>query len=359
VFKVLNYLSDGTVNDITALMTSLAWSSDVRQAPQQMTVGLVFSNDVYTPRYQVRNGSVVVILEDEEEVLRGVVFKAPRNHSKTVSLTAYDHAIYMAKNKTTKILNGVSVKKFITSLCSEYGIPTGSIPELSLSLTAIYRDMTLYDMIVSALTEVTKRTGEKYQVRMIKGELNIIKKSDQVLSWRIALGENLIDAQYNESIENLKNRIVIRGDNNQVLATVEDQGLIAAYGLLQEQFTEQADAGDAQTIASNYLADLGKVLQEFTVKAIGIAQLRAGDAVEIADEFLEASGVFYVDRVSHSYQNQSHTMSITLNWTNEVAEQEVEGAAIDQAIYDAAGVDNEYYASLVRTGGGRQELSDA
>jgi hypothetical protein len=358
MFKILNYLVDGTVNDITALMTSLKWNSDIRQAPQQLTVGMVYSNDAYTPRYQVRNGSVVVLLEGEKEILRGVVFKSPRNHKKTISITAYDHGIYLAKNKTTKILDSVSVKKFITSLCSEFGIPIGSIPEISLALTAIYRDMTLYDMIVSALTEVTKRTGEKYQVRMVQGKLNIIKKSDQVLSWRIALGENLVDAQYSESIENLKNKIVIRGENNQVLAIVEDQELIAAYGLLQEQFSEQADAaGDAQSLAKNYLTDLGTVLKEFSVNAIGIAQLRAGDAVQISDDFLEVSAVFYVDRVSHSFQNDSHTMNLTLNWTDEVVEQEVTDASIDQAIYEAAGVNNEYYASLVRAGG-RQELID-
>lgn len=305
----------GATYDITELVTSINWSSDIRQAAQQIDIGLLYSKDRYTPRFEPELGATVIIYEADAEIVRGIVFKVPRGHNAEMRITAWDEAVYLLRNKTTKILSGVTPTKFVHGLCSEYGITVGEIPTITMPLTRIMRDMTLADMITEVLAEATKRTGRKYQARMAAGQLGIIELGAQTATWKVALGQNLMDAEHTRSIEEMRNRIVIRGEGDVIVATAEDEALVAAYGLMSEQLSESASSDvDAQTMAAQYLSDLGRIAQTLSVTALGIATLRAGDMLTLEDETLGISGTYRIDRARHTYRSGAHTMNLELNY---------------------------------------------
>lgn len=323
-YTVTNVLADGTAYDISQLVGTIKWGGDIRQAARKLEISLAFGRDYYLPKYDAPLGSLLVLRSDYGELLRGVIFDRRKDTGGDYSLVAYDHLIYLLKSKGTYIFRGMTATAIIQKLCGDFGIPIGEIADTGITLDKlILRDQTIYDMCVIALTETTKRNGKKYMMRMKEGSLQVIEKAQQPLRWLITEGQNLMEASYSENIEDMRNRIVIVGDKDQVLATVEDADLIRQYGILQELKQEgNIKTGEAQTIAANMLKDLGKISRGASITCLGLDDVEAGTAIEVQESLTGLVGTFYVDTDDHTVENGQHTMSLELNWTDEVATKE-------------------------------------
>lgn len=322
-YKLINQQPAGTFN-ITPLVKSIRWSGDIRQAARKMEIDMVYSRDENQPKYIPPLASWLILKNDDTEIIRTLPFTNGRDTGNKLTITTYTHAIYMLKSKHTAIYRNMTADAIIRQLCSAFGINIGEIPATGVTLSKlILRNMSVWDMCITALTETSKRNGKKYQIRFKEGKLNVIEKGKQTVRWVIAQGSNLISASYSESIEDMRNRVLIVGDKDQVIADVKDDELIKQYGLLQELKQESnITAGEAQTIAANILKELGKVFQEATIECLGIDDVEAGTAVEIQEDLTGLTGTFYVDTDEHTLSNGIHTMKLKLNWTDEVATKE-------------------------------------
>lgn len=326
-YVVHNVLGDGKVYDITPLVERIRWSGDIRQAPRKLELEILYSRDYYFPRYEVPLGSLLLLYNGEgKELIRGVVFDRQKTTEGGQQVTAYDHAVYLVKSKGTMIFRNTTASAIIRQLCSWFGVPAGDIPDTGVNLEKlIMRNKTIYDMMVIALTETSKRNGKKYQIRMKEGKLHVIEKGAQVVRWLVTEGQNLIEAEYRESIEEMRNRIIIMGDKDQVLAEVKDMDLIRQYGLLSELRQEgDIKAAEAQVMAQNLLRDLGKVFREAGITCLGIDDVEAGTAIEVQEGLTGLTGTFYVDTDEHTVENGQHIMRLKLNWTDEVATMEAD-----------------------------------
>jgi len=323
-YTLKNILQDSTPYDITSMIKSIKWGGDVRQAARKLEVDLVTGRDYYLPKYQVPLGSLLIFSGDSGELLRGVVFDKTKDTGGSYRVVAYDHLIYLLKSKGTYIFRNMTATAIIQKLCDDFSIETGDIVNTGVSLDKlILRDQTILDMAIIALTETTKRNDKKYMLKMKEGKLQVIEKAQQTVRWLIAEGQNLMEASYSENINEMKDRILIMGDKDTVLAQVEDAGLIQQYGVLQELKQESnITAGEAQTIAANMLKELGKISQEASITCLGLDDVEAGTAIEIKETLTGLVGTFYVDTDDHMVENGQHTMSLKLNWTDEVTTQD-------------------------------------
>lgn len=319
-YTVTNVTKNGSF-DISQVVQSIAWGGDIRQAARKLEPDIVYSKDSYNPKYAPPLGSIIMLHDYGIELFRGVVFDVTKSTGGTLKVVAYDHLIYLLNSKGTYIFRGMTADAIISKLCGDFGVPVGSVPATGIVLDKlILRDMSIYDMCLVALTETTKRNSKKYQLKMKNGALHVIEKGQQVLKWLITEGQNLISAEYSESINEMKNRIVIVGDKDQVLAEVKDDALIQQYGMLQELKNEgNITTGEAQTIASNMLKDLGKVTQEASVECLGLDEVEAGAALEVKETLTGLVGTYYVETDDHTVKNNLHTMNLKLAWTDEVA----------------------------------------
>ncbi|MCG8481970.1 MAG: hypothetical protein MJA31_01565 [Clostridia bacterium] len=321
MYRLFNLKRDGTQYDVTNLVSKISWEGDIYQTARQLNVDMIFSDDYYTPKYEVDLGSRLILKNDDIEIMDAFVFTVPKSHNNTISIDAYDGLIYLLKSKATKIVKNISVTQFIKSICEEFEITMGSIPEIPLIITQIFRDMTPYDMIIKALSEAAKRTESKYQVSMKEGKLVIIDRSINTPKWKIKTGSNLIHAALTQSIEEMQNKIVITGSNDQILAIKQKDELISQYGLLQGQYKEQCKSlTDAELIGERYLEEHGKVSKTLTIESIGIDDIRAGDAVIIEDERLGLNGIFNVTRDIHNVENGVHKMNLDLSYIDQEAD---------------------------------------
>lgn len=314
-YTVLNITKDGKQNDISQLITNLSWGGDAREAARRLEFSYVYGGDYYTPKYKILTGSLVVLTNDQgAELFRGVVWE-PEITVGEGSVTCFDHAIYLTHNMATYKFVNMAPDAMIKKICSDFGIQTGSIAATGITLSKlILREQLLWDMIVIILTEAGKRTGKKYRAVMKLGKLNIEEVGKQTQRWIIAEGSNLISASYRESLENMKNRVVIVGDKDQILADLRNDSLIKQYGMLQEYKRESnIKAAEAQVIAKNLLTELGKLSQEWDIEALGIDDVEAGQMIEVLEPTTGIVGQYYVLTDSHQISNGVHTMQLSLD----------------------------------------------
>lgn len=314
MYKLYNIKRDGTQYDVTNLVSKISWEGDIYQTARKLNVDMIFSDDAYVPKHEVELGSRLVLKNENLEIIDAFVFTVPKSHDNIISIDAYDALIYLLKSTATKIVKNMSVTQLIQSLCKEYEIPIGTIPKIPYNMTQIYRNMTPYDMMIKALKEAEKRTSSKYQVCMIEGKLTVLDRADPRAKWKIKTGSNLIHATLTQSIEEMKNKIVITGHEDEILAVQPNDNLISQYGLLQGQYKEQCQSlADAENMAQEYLEEHGKVSKTLTIECMGIAEIRSGDAVVIEDEKLKINDEFYVIRDKHTLENGVHKMNLDLS----------------------------------------------
>lgn len=322
-YTLLNVTKDGAQLDISSIVPNYTWSGDVREAARKLELDLVYGRDSFSNKYIPPLGSII-ILRSEIELFRGIVWDVSKGTKGSAHTLCYDHAIYLTNNMSTYKFTNTSPEAMITKICGDFGISIGTLAPTGVTLSKlIVRDYTLYDMVVAALTEASKRNGKKYHLIMREGKLNTEEKGQQVLRWLITEGQNLIDASTSESLSDMRNRVVIVGDKDQVLADIKDDALIQQYGLLQE-YKRESDitSGEAQTMARNLLKDLAKISQSLDISAIGIDDVIAGQSIEVQETLTGIVGQYYVLTDSHKYANGVHTMSLVLSLETVVAEKE-------------------------------------
>jgi hypothetical protein len=319
-YKLINIRKDGSKYDLSQIYSSIKWTGDINQASRSLDVELLFCDNDLLPDYIVELGSMIILYSSDVELFRGLVFETNRGHTGSVNIKSYDHMIYLLKSEATKIYNGLTASSMIRALCLEFGVPVGNIAETGITMNRIYRNKSIFDMCISSLTETSIRTGKNYFMQMSQGKLNVIQKDPEKATWIIESGTNLSSASFIESIEDMKNKIVIIGEKDEIIATVQDNALISSFGIFQEISNESANTlAEAQLIASELLDQKGVVKRELDIIALGIDQVIAGEAIVYRDEFLGFEGTFYVEKDSHDIQNNNHTMNLTLKLTDEVA----------------------------------------
>lgn len=318
-YKIINILSTYDTFDITPLVSAIKWGGSIKEAARHLDVDMLFSDDYYIPKYVIPLGSVLILYDgNNTEIIRAINFG---NSSNFEAVRGYDQLIYFLKNQDTKIFSGMTATNIIKQLCSDFSVATGNIVETGIVLDKIYRDKTLYDMCIDALAETEAKSGKKYYMRMSKGKLDVLEKTTQTVFWKIESGVNLSAADYAESIEDMKNKIIIRGEEDQVLAQVQNDEMITLFGVLQEvESSSSKSISEAQDIARIKLQELGKVDRTVNVNnALGINEVEAGTAISFRYDKLGFEGVFFVEEDEHIVSNGQHLMNLKLKLTDDVA----------------------------------------
>ena len=133
-------------------------------------------------------------------------------------------------------------------------------------------------------------------------------------------GTNLQTATYGESIENMKNRVIIVDSDGNFVREISDNAAVKRYGLLADVLT-QSDGEDATAEAKEILADNG-VERRASVTCLGHTKLITGNTIYIAEPYTGLANTCWIDEDTHVWQNGVYTCRLTLNFKNEMRESE-------------------------------------
>src|SRR5690606_21748741 len=138
-------------------------------------------------------------------------------------ITCYDGLIYLLKSKGTYNFKNMTPGAITRRLCRDFGIPEGNIINGS-PISRIFDAESIYNIIMTAYTLESARTGKQYIPRMDKGKLNIIEKGKKVAKYELDPGSSITDASYGESMESSINRVKMYDEDNRYLGQVTLSG---------------------------------------------------------------------------------------------------------------------------------------
>ncbi len=313
-------ITDGQTTDVTQLTSSFSHTGRKGGAGRSFSATLLDSPAFQRSGLDVMKGFRCVAFDDGVEIFQGLVTSQSRGRDNTISFTARDNLIYLANNDDTFCYKDKKASEVFADLCSRFGISFGDvadtgyvIPELSIESGK------LWDCILEGLQATYKATGERFYVISEKGKANLIKRVDHIQEVIISEGSNLLNYTLDKSIDGIVTRLKVISDNGAVASYEENADLEAKIGIFQKitQKDDSLNDGQVTSEASASLAIESAGSESLSIESLGERSVLAGSAIRLVISELGISQSCYVDEDTHTYEGDLHTMSLSLNKTDE------------------------------------------
>ncbi|UYO03012.1 hypothetical protein [Paenibacillus sp. PSB04] len=329
----VEYQDDQQNVHLDPIVKSVSWSGDIKQAARKLVVELSNTGDQREIYMTYKKGGELRLIWDEKlELFRGVLFADQLNSKGQMTLTAYDENIYLTKSKDTKIFRNMTASSVIKKLCGEFSISTGEIQDTGYVIPKlVFRDKTLFEMMVMSLTESQKQNGEWYHLTSREGKLQLLARKEQSVKWVLENGVNVLDASYSQSIEDTKTQIKVAGGDaakKEISAAAKDGELIRRFGVMQhlDKPEQSMTKSQMEQRAKQLLADLGTIEDQARIDCLGIPEVISGSCVYVKESVTGILGGYYVSADDHRFERGNHTMSLTLSATDDIPKMEYKEA---------------------------------
>jgi len=308
-------ITNGLQADITEICSGIKWEDSID------TLGMQFDftipNSININNKYVDIGSLL-LFSNSYEIFRGIVVSDNKDKN-TNTFTCFDYAFYLNKSREIYQFNNETADNCIKKICSDFNVPISYIPPFATKIKKIYYNEELSAIIKDILNQVALDDGRKFFMEMNEGKLYIDIVYDQIVNatFTNAFGETEDCTKYisnpsrSRSIADMKNSIKIivsntENDNEtvQLVATAKDDSNIKKYGLLQDV--------QANSIASNSLKDLNKILESNSISLIGSDNVKANRVLNITEIYTGMSGKYLVTKSSHTLNNGISKMTLDL-----------------------------------------------
>ena len=290
------------------------WSDDLNNYANP------FSFSTYTT-YEV--GSLYQILtETGETVLKGIITDFEQSEANVFRFSGFDCGFYINQNEIIEQFKKIPISDAIKKLCQNYSIPFGNIPEMSATVTEIFKDKKLSD-VFNQLIEYAKTKGcikdvystcaqgrfeiLPYQnITDLTGDMSVFSTQSQ---------KTINSPSIKVSMQDLRNRVIIadNSDKNRARVTISDSSSIDKYGLLQEVETiDTSKANNLSKIASDKLKSLNKLSKTINMTMLGDYRMRKGVIMPIDCDLYSVQGDFLITQSKHVIDGEVEKVSVTL-----------------------------------------------
>lgn len=302
--------------NITQLCASIKWSGDKSQAARKLELGIAVSpTDANLPVVSMSMGNMVLLYDDTgNELFRGYIFSRDKSNSNAeMDVMAYDGLVYLLKSKGTYNFKKLTAEAIAQKLASDFGIPAGSLAATGIPLSFVADSQSIYDILMQAYSGAGAQNGKTYLPIMDGGKLNVIEKGAYTASCVLSDGANVTDSDYEESIEDMVDRVRIYDENSNPVGTVQNDAWVKAYGVLQDTYSKE-NGVYAATAAKSKLVGIS---QTASVTAYpGNTACITGAAVCLQEPFTGLSGLFYIDTDTHTWENGQYSMELVVDMQN-------------------------------------------
>lgn len=193
--------------------------------------------------------------------------------------TGFDVGFYLNKNEVIIQFSNTSIINAIERLCRENLIPAGDIVKFKNSVSKIFKENTISDVLKYLIDLESKKDGIKDVYIDCKNGLLDLKqyKLEQNLSTMIAnnilldSNKTLNNISVKNSIQELKNRVLVTDNSEQSIKSIpaDDPKSQSKYGLLTHvEKVDTKKTNNLQKIADEKLAELNKETQTISISML-------------------------------------------------------------------------------------------
>lgn len=316
-------VKDKKTIDMTNLVQSVRWSGRKGSSARTITVTMIDDDGYRHARsgIDVADGNQCVFLVDGKERFRGILMNQNQGDKKQLKFKAYDNGIYLANNKDTFVYKNKTADQVFSDVCSRFGIPTGEVAKCSYKIPELTKSKTTgQDAVLDALGLDYKATGTRHFISSDKGKLSLLQRKDQVISFVVDGDANLYGYSYTKSIESIKTRVRMISKEGTTLAEKSNSALEQKIGIFQEiqQPDESLTKAQVEDLVGSVLDTLDDPEETLTLNILGDPDVISGKAILVKIPHLGISRAYYVDSDDHAFEDNMHTMSLTLTTAAEI-----------------------------------------
>lgn len=316
-------VKDKKTIDMTNLVKSVRWSGRKGSSARTITVAMIDDDGYRHARsgIDVADGNQCVFLVDGKERFRGILMNQNQGDNKQLKFKAYDNGIYLANNKDTFVYKNKTADQVFSDVCSRFGIPTGEVAKCSYKIPEFTKSKTTgQDAVLDALSLDYKATGTRHFISSDKGKLSLLQRKDQVISFVVDSDANLYGYSYTKSIESIKTRVKMISKEGTTLAEKSNSSLEQKIGIFQEiqQPDESLTKAQVKDLVGSVLDTLDDPEETLTLNILGDPDVISGKAILVKIPHLDISRAYYVDSDDHTFEDNMHTMSLTLTTAAEI-----------------------------------------
>lgn len=309
--------------DMTNLVQSVRWSGRKGSSARTITVTMIDDDGYRHARsgIDVADGNQCVFLVDGKERFRGILMNQNQGDKKQLKFKAYDNGIYLANNKDTFVYKNKTADQVFSDVCSRFGIPTGEVAKCSYKIPELTKSKTTgQDAVLDALGLDYKATGTRHFISSDKGKLSLLQRKDQVISFVVDGDANLYGYSYTKSIESIKTRVKMISKEGTTIAEKSNSALEQKIGIFQEiqQPDEPLTKAQVKDLVGSVLDTLDDPEETLTLNILGDPDVISGKAILVKIPHLGISRAYYVDSDDHTFEDNMHTMSLTLTTAAEI-----------------------------------------
>lgn len=318
--------------DVTQLVEQVKWKGRKGSSARTLAVTLIDDDGYKHARSEidVEQGHQCIFSYDGTELFRGIIMSQTQTNRKKMQFTAYDNGIYLANNKDTFTYENKTASDVFRDCCTRFGLPVGEVAKCSYKIPELTKSKTTaFDAIADALSLDFDATGIRHYVASSKGKLSLLTRRENIMQWVIEVGQNITTYSYTRSIEDIKTRVKMVSKEGTTIAEKSNAALEKRIGVFQEidQPDESLTTAQVNDLIASILEEKSTPERTLNIEAVGIAEVISGIGVYIIIPELGLSRTFYVDEDTHTFADNKHTMTLKLNYANDLAKEEKGGGA--------------------------------
>lgn len=300
--------------------TTLIWSGTDTQASRSIEFEIPWNPyDKEFTKWNIKKGDVIELWfngSDEAWLVGTVTSREKTDEIGTARYVVKDYMHHLLQSTGTYIFKNVTPEAITKKVCGDAGIPVGNLFKTGVKIKKmIFEGACLYDIIIKAYRKVKAETKKNYIPFMLGNKLIVLEKGNDCAA-QLTQGVNITSASYSDNVDNMVDLVRIYNDKHKEIGTVKNDKHLSTYGVYQQ--TYQKEDGVSATKAAK--AMLYGTTREASVEALGDIRAISGFSIKIKDPATGLTGKFYITSDTHTFENNTHTMSLNLAWKDTMEE---------------------------------------
>ena len=313
MIKLICKKANGEKLDITNLLINVTWSGDYKSCARKLEFSLISSPiDKNIPKIDIPLMSMILFYEDDNELFRGFVYEREKSSDNSMNFLCYDYCAKLNDIKVSYNIKNQTASSIYNKALSEYGLSKGDIVGASTPIKKVFLGTTIYDMVMTAYTEESKKTDKKYMLYSKEDKFYSMEKGKTKLKLSFEEGKNILSSNFKESVSKMVNKVLIVDDNGNKISEVKNDEWLKTYGLFQDIYKKEENK-DSNAEAK---VMLNGIEQSCSLSGFGDTTCITGYGVQVKDTHTGLVGLFYIDSDTHTWEGGNYTIDLELNFKN-------------------------------------------
>ncbi|EQJ83058.1 mannosyl-glycoendo-beta-N-acetylglucosaminidase family protein [Clostridioides difficile P46] len=297
------------------VLDGITWEIERRGTPSKLEFTIVMDDIL-----EFCEGNSVRLYYKGIGIFYGYIFQKKRDKENHIKIVAYDQLRYF-KNKDTYVYSNKTASELVKMLAKDFKLKYNVIEDTKYKISRVEENKTLFDMVLTALDDTLREKKEMYVLYDDFGRLTLKNVASMKLD-TVMNNDVIEDFDYNSSIDSdTYTKIKLVRDNEETgkrdVYIAQDSTHMRSWGILQMFDTVDKNMSEAEIKQKcDILLKLyNKKTKSLSLKnVLGDIRVRAGCLVPVFLDLgdIELQNYMLVEKVKHTFENNSHFMDLTL-----------------------------------------------